>query len=99
MYTTDTMAFNLDPENPEAISDVDIKADSGTFDTDPSNGGFSLTWSRNLITVTVAKYGDGNGGEINLKLKDPSEATYLSLKKALSDWKTVYETQRRTETE
>lgn len=83
------LTFFFDPEYPEHIRDVDITAESGRFDTSPSNGGFSLEWSPTVIRVSVAKYGDGRGGTLDVTVKANPEMLE-SLKSALREWKALF---------
>jgi hypothetical protein len=90
-FTSDGISLTLDPERPEAIQGVEWK--DGCFDTGPGNGAFSLTWKGDIIEMTVAKYGDGNGGALTARVKKTPELT-ASLKQAFDQWKALFKKKR-----
>lgn len=76
------------PEHPEAIKNIDIRANSGCFDTRPSNGAFRLTWSPELIVIQCARNGDGNGGAMSVVL-ETTPKLLMSLQLSLKKWKAL----------
>ena len=78
--------IQLNPEYPQQLCDLDINSISGKFDTNPSNGLFSLSWSPQNITLSVGKFGDGYGGSLDVVI--PATPQLLSeLRSALNVWK------------
>jgi hypothetical protein len=64
----------LEPENVEAILDHNnFEMDHGILDTHPSNGQFFISWSPQEINIQVSKYGDGNGGSLNVNIPSTPE--------------------------
>lgn len=85
-----TMTFCFSPEQTGHIRNVDVEAESGKFDTSPSNGAFSLKWSKTSIEICVAKHGDGCGGSFDLTLQTTPELQQ-SLHDCLRRWKTTFQ--------
>lgn len=83
--------LTLYPEYPEHIRKIDVEAEEGMFDTDPSNGAFQLVWSKEKIAVLVAKHGDGMGGTVHFELPSPPPEMLQSLRDALRKWKTTFQ--------
>jgi hypothetical protein len=67
------------PENP-----TEIQEDG--FDSGPSNGEFYFYYNDDVITFAAARYGDGNGGNLNVTLKMTPEIKE-SLEVALKEWR------------
>jgi hypothetical protein len=78
--------IELEPESLEAIKKVDLTSDHGTFNSRPTNGQFYITWSSDIIKICVAKYGDGNGGTMQLSIPS-SQAIISELKNVLINLK------------
>lgn len=76
----------FEPEFPEKIKDIDIQADSGCIDTNPSNGEFSLNWSPESITLSCGRHGDGFGGSMVTRLETTPQLME-SLQSSLQLWK------------
>jgi hypothetical protein len=80
--------IEISPENQQEICNIDIGAESGSFDTRPWNGGFSFSWSPSKLIFDVARCGDGNGGGIKFEM--PTTPQLLeSFHRALTKWKKI----------
>ncbi len=74
------------PEDEDEILQINPDAINGKFDTNPSNGSLSLSWSEAGICIEVGKYGDGYGGNLIFTLSDSPDVV-ISLRNALKEWK------------
>lgn len=80
--------INFVPEECESIRNVNVEAEAGVYETDPSNGSFGLEWSPVYIILSCSKFGGGDAGELNIRI--PSTPELLdSLRAALIKWKRV----------
>lgn len=80
--------IELIPEDPYEIVDLTSEQiqNEGVFDTRPSNGDFTLSWNKEFIRISVAKYGDGRGGSVTIETPTTDERLN-SLSECLSLWK------------
>lgn len=88
------LSLTFEPENTEVIFQIDISKNIGCIDTRPSNAQFALTWSPELITIVCGRYGDGNGGSVEMSVKSTPELL-KSLQKSLKVWKEAVEKVRK----
>lgn len=89
VYKEGGVTLKSEPENVDHILSIDIP-ETGSFDTNPSNGTFCITWHTKKILMTVAKYGDGEGGSLTGKIKK-TDAALDSLFLCLRCWKKAAE--------
>jgi hypothetical protein len=75
----------LSPEFPQQIWDLDVDAENGIFNTNPSNGSFMFSWSPVEITFQVARHGDGLGGSIDITIPSTPELL-MELHTVLHEW-------------
>lgn len=73
----------LNPEWPSYLNEATIMSPVGHFDSHPGHGEFKLFWSPHEIIIRVAKYGDGDGGCLQVILDSPSSSLRASLQIAL----------------
>lgn len=80
--------FALYPEDWEAIktSLEEKDLEEGHFDEGTCNGEFSIYWTSEKVTWSVAKYGSGNGGSIMIETLNNQ-----SFKDVLVQWKSLVE--------
>ena len=83
-FSSEKCRFTFHPEAPVPIT----VADSGSFNSRPSNGDCSFTWNSETITFDVGKYGDGEGGNLIIDVVNSPE-TMASLQKCLTKWNEV----------
>ena len=87
-YSDDRISLTLEPEYPECIVDVNLDTDC-RLDSSPSNGEFYLAWDSKSIFLSVAKYGDGQGGSLTVTINRTPEVM-ASLMKCLKEWQDVF---------
>ena len=88
VYTSATINFRFNPENPDGIPS--LISGHGEFSGTTSNGVCSFIWTPTSISFEVAKYGDGEGGSLSIVVANSPE-TMESLKEALNQWKAAIE--------
>jgi len=87
-YTDQSLSLTLEPEYPEYISKLNLETDQ-QFNTSPSNGNFSIDWQSDQIILSVAKYGDGNGGFLIVRILK-TQPVLESLMKCLRQWQAAF---------
>ena len=80
MFQNENIHIDCSPENPHALTD------DGDLNSMPSNGEFNFCFDENQITFLCAKYGDGNGGYLEIKLK-MTEDIKKSLDECIEKWR------------
>jgi hypothetical protein len=75
-------------EDPSHISKVNIYNDEGYFDTNPSNGEFSFSWTSTKFSFSCGKYGSGVAGSASGTF-DVGKKGIKSLRNCLMEWKQV----------
>ena len=78
----------FEPEEPEVIGI--FNPDSGLLDTGTRNGVVSLEWLGDDIVLCAAKYGDGRGGSLDIRI-DKTPENMESFMTCLRQWKALYE--------
>ena len=82
-FRNELIEFYFDPEDATALL-------KDGFDSAPSNGDFSFSFSEETISFSIAKHGDGQGGRFSLSLKMTKEIKE-SLDNAMSEWREYVE--------
>jgi len=71
---------------PENIGDICEKG----YDSSPSNGEFMFSYDEENISFRVAKYGNGQGGDIYIRFKMTKEIRE-SLEHSMKEWRNFIE--------
>lgn len=80
-FKSDSFSMSFSPEDSECPE----IADSGSFEAHPCNGNCSFEWNSDAIKFNLAKYGDGQGGDLSITIKNTPEIM-SSLKDCLNQW-------------
>jgi hypothetical protein len=81
--------ISMSPEEPQQITGINFDVDT-SFSTCTSNGEWSIDWTSDFIVMTVAKFGDGGGGDLNVSIKKTPEimASFMS---CMRKWSARYD--------
>ena len=91
-YKQGQVEFSFCPENTNGILDLTKDDDytQGEFSNEAGNGHCSFEWNEKTISFEVAKYGDGEGGHLVIRV-DNNPETMSSLKDCLNKWREIAE--------
>jgi hypothetical protein len=72
LYCDGTVTATWQPEDSN-VDDFDVEEPRGSFSYCTGNGRCELTWDtvKETVTMTVAKHGDGRGGDLNMCIVNP----------------------------
>ena len=82
-FKNEVLEITFSPEN---IADLCEKG----YDSSPSNGEFMFSYDEENITFRVAKYGNGQGGDICIRFQMTKEIRE-SLEHAMKEWRNFIE--------
>lgn len=69
VYDSNEIQLTICPEDLQEFANTVINSDNGIINTNPSNGCFKIEWTPMFIEFSVAKYGDGQGGDMKIRIR------------------------------
>lgn len=74
------------PEDPMEIISLTSIESSGEIEWSPCNGVFYISWDENSFCFTVARFGDGNGGELSITVPN-TPSLMNSFREEMNRWR------------